>query len=177
MGQSKQLLKINDQELLLKAANVAVESQMNTIVVLGANEKNHRKLIDHLAIDIIDNANWGKGMGNSLKAGLRRALKVDAELESIIVMVCDQPLLTVDHLKNIKKAFEEKSDAIIASFYSGTPGVPALFHRSLFSEIEALPDGHGAKKIIERHAESTTSIHFPEGAIDLDTPEDLNNFR
>ena len=176
MGQSKQLLKINNEELLLKAVNVAVQSLMKTIVVLGANEKDHHEVIAHHPVDIILNSEWQKGMGSSLKTGLSHALKLDADLEAIIIMVCDQPLLTSYHLKKIVKTFQETNKPIVASHYSGSPGVPALFHRSLFSEIAELPDDHGAKKIIERHSGNTTLIEFPEGAVDLDTPEDVSKF-
>ncbi len=175
MGQSKQLLKIGDGSLLAHSAAVAIASGLHTIVVLGANEPEHRKAIASLQVDIISNANWKNGMGGSLKAGLKYVLQGAPLTEAIMVMVCDQPLLTTAHLEKLRTKYESSGKQIIASHYSDTPGVPALFHNSLFSEIMGLPDDQGAKKIFQRHTNDMHTIDFPEGAVDLDTPDDYKN--
>ena len=40
----------------------------------------------------------------------------------------------------------------------------------------ALPDDQGAKKIIQQHSNDILTIDFPEGAVDLDTPDDYEHF-
>ena len=177
MGQSKQLLKIKEVAMLVYSITIALESGMHpVVVVLGANEEEHRKAIVNLDIDIISNPAWNRGMGSSLKVGLNYLSKHASQPEAVIVMVCDQPLLTGDHLKKIKEKYLESNKSIVASHYSGTVGVPVLFHKILFSEIMALPDDHGAKMIIQQHPNDTFAIDFPEGSIDLDTPNDYRNF-
>ncbi len=177
MGQSKQLLKIGDESLLAHSATIAIAAGLRTIVVLGANEPEHRKAIVSLQVDIISNANWKNGMGSSLKTGLKYLLTSAPRTEAVIVMVCDQPLLTTAHLEKIRTKYEKSGKRIIASYYSGKPSVPALFHKSLFSEISDLPDDQGAKQIFQRHTNDMLTIDFPEGALDLDTPDDYKNFR
>jgi molybdenum cofactor cytidylyltransferase len=66
---------------------------------------------------------------------------------------------------------------IIASEYSGTLGVPALFNRTLFSELMALKSTEGAKKLIKKHIHEVFSVPFPEGAIDIDTPKDYERLQ
>ena len=176
MGQSKQLLKIGDESLLAHSAAIAIASRLRTIVVLGANEAEHRKAIASLQVDLVSNTNWKNGMGGSIKAGLKHLLKSTPLTEAVIVMVCDQPLLRTIHLEKLKTRYESSGKRIIASLYSGTPGVPALFHNSLFSEIMDLPDDVGAKKIFQRHTKDMLTIDFPEGVMDLDTPDDYKNF-
>jgi molybdenum cofactor cytidylyltransferase len=173
MGQSKQLIKIKEESLLVHSLNQAIQSGMPTFVVLGANTKKHRAAIENIPVDIVENVHWETGMGSSLKTGLRYVLQKAPNTEAIIVMVCDQPLLTSEHLLKIKSLYEKTHKPIIASYYSNTAGVPALFHKTLFNEILTMSDDQGAKKIILSHKDKTVTMDFPDGAIDLDTPEDL----
>ena len=173
MGQSKQMLNIEGVHLLLRSTNRAVKSEAKkVIVVLGANELAHRKIIDHLPVEIITNSNWQKGMGSSLKLGAEKLLLINPELDATIVMVCDQPLLTTDHLNSLIRKFKETKSPIVASFYLSTAGVPALFEKSLFEKLLGIDDESGAKKIIQQNMNIVQTIDFPEGAIDLDTAED-----
>ena len=74
-------------------------------------------------------------------------------------------------------AYHETGSPIVASFYSGRNGVPVLFHRSMFDKLLAIKDQQGAKNIIEQNPTLVKSVDFPEGVIDLDTPEDYENFK
>ena len=176
-GQSKQLLEIDGEQLLLKSTRVAVQSESEKIiVVLGANEMAHRKTIEHLPVEIIANPDWETGMGSSLKKGLRQLLQVVPQLKAALVMVCDQPLLTTEHINKLIQTFTNTNSLIVASHYSGSAGVPALFEKSLFEKLLRVEDESGAKKIIQQHKEAIQTIDFLQGAIDLDTPEDYRNF-
>jgi molybdenum cofactor cytidylyltransferase len=177
MGQSKQLLEIGGEQLLLKSTKLALASKANkVIVVLGASEAAHRKIIQQLPVEIITNEDWQKGMGSSLKKGLAELLLITPKLEAVLAMVCDQPLLTSEHLNAIIKKYEFTKSPIIASYYSGSSGVPALFDKSLFEKLLNVEDQSGAKKIILQHKEAVQTIDFPQGSIDLDTPEDYQAF-
>lgn len=177
MGRSKQLLQINGNSLLLTSINVALGADLNNIVVLlGSNAEAHRKLIERLPIEIITNSDWDKGMGNSLKKGINHLLQSSSTLEAVIIMVCDQPLLSSDHLKKLIGKFHETRNQIIASQYYDTLGVPVLFDQSFFQELQNCGDEQGAKKIIQQHKDLVKAINFPGGEIDLDTLEDYNQF-
>lgn len=177
MGQSKQLLEIGGEQLLLKSTQVALQSiAEKVIVVLGANESAHRKVIEQLPCEIIVNEDWQLGMGSSLKKGLAELLLIAPKLEAVLVMVCDQPLLTSEHLNQIIKKFKLAKSQIVASYYSGSAGVPALFDKSLFEKLLNAEDQAGAKKILIQHKEVVQTIDFAQGAIDLDTPEDYQTF-
>jgi len=177
MGQSKQLLPIHGEPLLLRSAKTALETgATNVVVVLGHQAKEHRRAIEHLPIEIIANKDWSKGMGGSLKAGLTHTLQRYPETNAILVMVCDQPDVTSKYLIKLIAAFTDSQKSIVASGYSKTAGVPALFSSKHFAEILSLDDSQGAKKILEKHHDTIEVVNFPEGAIDLDTPEDYQNF-
>jgi len=178
MGQSKQLLLIGNEYLLLRSVKAALASSFeNIIVVLGAQEEKHRSVIDHLPVQVISNPDWAKGMGNSLKAGLNYLLAIQPDVQATVIMVCDQPMLTSSHLDKLISVYKTTKKSIIASHYSNSPGVPALFDKSLFPELLAIADEAGAKKIINKHPDSVVSVNFPEGAVDLDTTEEYENFK
>lgn len=173
MGTSKQLLQIDNQSLLQKTIAIALEIlPASCIVVLGANLEEHRKEIKNLPIDIVNNSKWEKGMGSSIKVGIQnlKSYKVDA----FYILVCDQPLLTSNHLKNLADRYEKSNAPITASSYKTTIGVPALFDWSMSSELLALPDTKGAKELILEKCNQV--VEFKGGEIDLDTKEDYLNY-
>jgi molybdenum cofactor cytidylyltransferase len=177
MGRSKQLLEIEGEALLCRCAKVALRVNPNNIVViLGANEKPHRDILEKLPVQIVSNYYWKTGMGSSIKTGLNYLLQSGAELDAVILMVCDQPALTSEHLLKLVQKFEEKQAAIIASAYDNSSGVPALFGRSFFSNLLLLSDDHGAKKIIQQFPRQVETVEFPKGSIDLDTEEDYQDY-
>jgi molybdenum cofactor cytidylyltransferase len=177
MGRSKQLLEIEGEPLLCRCTKIALAvNTQNVIVILGANENPHRDVICQFPVQIISNYYWKTGMGSSIKTGLNYLLQSGAELDAVIIMVCDQPELTVEHLQKLIQKFEEKKASIIASSYANASGVPVLFGRSFFSNLLLLADDHGAKKIIQQFPRQVDTVPFPKGSFDLDTEEDYQNY-
>lgn len=178
LGQSKQLILVDGKTLLEKSVLAALNSGAeHVVVVLGAQATLHNKAIENLPVKIIINEEWEKGMGNSLKAGLNYVVTKYPETEAVIVMVCDQPFLTSEHLKKLITSFQKNPTEIVASSYNQIKGVPALFSRSMFSQLFQLEDIQGARKVIQFHKGSMQLAEFPKGEIDLDTPEDLSKFK
>ena len=177
MGRSKQLLEIDGQPLLCRCVEHALAaSPSRVVVVLGANEKPHRGLLEKLPVEIVSNFYWKTGMGSSIKTGLNYLIQSNGELDGVILMVCDQPALTSAHLLKLIEKFHEKKKAIIASSYSKSNGVPVLFSRSFFSNLLLLNDDQGAKKIVQQFPDQVETVAFPKGSIDLDTEEDYQKF-
>jgi molybdenum cofactor cytidylyltransferase len=178
MGQSKQLLAIRNEPLLVQAAKTALSAKASGVtVVLGAGEDKHRHIVKDMPLQIVFNENWQKGMGSSIKAGLHYLLKAQPDLQAVIVMVCDQPLLTTAHLDKIISTYRQTNKSIVASFYSGNAGVPVLFDKRMFPELIQLPDEQGAKKIIQRYELISARVDFPGGEIDLDTLDEYTAFQ
>jgi molybdenum cofactor cytidylyltransferase len=172
LGQPKQQLLIDGSPLLVRTVATALESNIGKVyVVIGYDEEAHRKLMNERNVEIIFNPEWKKGMGNSLKVGLN-FLTQNNGLKGILVMVCDQPLLTSTHLQELTHAFKQTKSDIVASYYTGTAGVPALFSKALFRELQLIADTEGAKKVIQHNLHKASTVPFEGGAIDIDTPED-----
>jgi molybdenum cofactor cytidylyltransferase len=173
LGQPKQQLLIDGAPLLIRTVATALGSNIGKVyVVIGYGEEAHRKLLSGSPVEIIVNPDWEKGMGSSLKAGLNFLLTQNNSLKGIVVMVCDQPLLTPTHLQQLTHTFKQTKSDIVASYYTGTAGVPALFSQALFRDLRLIGDTEGAKKIIQHNLHKTSTVPFEGGAIDIDTPED-----
>lgn len=174
MGQSKQLLRVDDIPLLRRTVDTACASELgNVVVVLGAYANEHKEVLKDKAVDIVFHADWKNGMGSSLKAGAKYIEANYPQAKGILVMVCDQPFLTAGHLVKLVEAHRVSGKPIAASSYSNTIGVPCFFDGTFISTITTLSDEEGAKKLLQVYSKDVISVDFPKGEIDLDTPEDL----
>ena len=178
MGTPKQLLLYQERSFVRHIAEVAIASVCQPIaVVLGANAKRIKPEITHLPVHVVENQQWAEGMSSSLRVGLKALLTVTHNLEAVAIALCYQPFVSSPMLDQIVEAYHFTGKAIIASEYAGTLGVPALFSHTLFSELLALKNTEGAKQIIKKHIQEVFSVPFPEGAIDIDTPKDYEQFQ
>lgn len=178
MGTPKQLLLRDDRPLIRYVAQTAIATLCQPIlVVLGSNIDKVRPTLQSLPIEIIENQNWQEGMGASIRVGLQELVTRSPEIEGAIFTVCDQPWLTTEAIDNLIQGYQKTGKAIAASYYDSVMGVPALFHCSIFPELLALQGKMGAKKVIDRDSHRVAKIAFPQGAIDLDTPQDYQVFQ
>jgi molybdenum cofactor cytidylyltransferase len=73
-------------------------------------------------------------------------------------------------------AYRSQQYQIVATSYLNIIGVPALFSDRYFAELLYLNSDAGATRIIQQHPVETCTIDFPQGAIDLDTPDEYRAF-
>lgn len=175
MGQPKQLLKIGDEPLLvhtIKTVTAAGILSNEITVVIGSNYEQHRDIISPLNVNIEHNIDWANGMGNSLKYGLKKI--VTQKPAGVLILVCDQPLLTPEHIQKLVQQFHLSPQSIVASHYNNTDGVPAIFPFTLFEQLLTIGEDQGAKKVLQQNRQNLISVDFPDGAIDLDTLEDYD---
>ena len=92
-------------------------------------------------------------------------------VDAVVIALGDQPLIAAAIINQLVERYQHRH-GIIACEYSGTIGVPALFSRSLFSELINLKGTAGAKQLLKQHSDSVLTIRVPEAAVDLDTPAD-----
>lgn len=174
LGQPKQLVKVNEVPLLVRTVQAALDAGFTQIlVVLGSNYHEHKSVIENLPVEILFHTDWANGMGSSLKAGLKKILENKPETEAVVVTVCDQPHISGSHLKALLNKYHESQARVVASKYNDTLGVPALFDQRLFEELLQVADSQGAKAVIQKQTNYVEFVDWPEGSIDIDTPEDL----
>ena len=175
LGSPKQLLFYKGTSLIRFITKEALDSRADKVaVVLGAEYETIEPEIARQRVTIVRNQEWNKGIGVSIRLGVTA---IQEGMDGILLSVCDQPLVTTPLLNSLIERFRESPSNIVASQYSDTLGVPALFPRKSFPDLTSLQDDSGAKSIILRNPSSTIPVPFPEGSIDIDELSDLKKLR
>lgn len=178
MGRTKQLLRAGGQSLIRRAASAALNAGCAPVtIVTGSDSTAVAAEISDLPIQTAFNPDWPTGIGSSIRRGLSATLASDPSIAAIILMLCDQPYLDSNILHNLMIAWSASGKPMAACEYSGSFGSPCCFARSTFDELSRLPDPDGAKKLLTANPALVTTIPWPQGAEDLDTPADWDRFR
>ena len=177
-GQAKQLLSYHGESLVRRALRIAVEAGCAcvTVVVGDARDRIETELRETSAV-IVENPEWQQGLGTSIRCGLRHLLSSQPELNAVVLLACDQPFVDASVVTSLIAQRKNSRKPIVASSYANTLGIPALFHRSCFEALLALPDNSGAKALIESRSADVAQIEFEKGAIDIDTPTDFEQIK
>lgn len=177
LGQPKQLLRFEGQTLLRRAAETAAASGCRPLVlVTGALHEELLPEIAGLPFEVVRNEAWAEGMGSSIRAGMAflttptMPATPDNSLSAVLLMLCDQPLLTAKHLQKLIGRQQETGRAAVASAYAGTMGVPAVFGSALFNRLSTLGGPKGAGPLLASLASNlVATLDFPNGEADVDT--------
>ncbi|MEP6975292.1 MAG: nucleotidyltransferase family protein [Spartobacteria bacterium] len=170
LGESKQLLQHEGRPLVRRIAETAIAAGCDPVaVVVGAGREKVAATLHDLAVTIVPNDAWERGLGTSLRAGVAQLRDSDA----LLLLVCDQPFVSVDLLRQLIAAQQKTQKPMAASAYGGTIGVPALFTRACFAQLLSLGEEEGAKTLLTSRPDEVAPVDFPSGAIDIDTPADF----
>lgn len=172
LGTPKQQLIFRNKTLLQQITATALATGNPVIVVLGANADNIRKDIAGMAVSIVVNTAWHTGMAGSIQTGLQAT-----SASNVLLLLCDQPFITTTLLQELITTHHHSGKGITACAYNNTFGTPALFSKTYFTELRSLTGQEGAKKIILQNPADVATVSFPAGAIDIDTPADLEKLR
>jgi molybdenum cofactor cytidylyltransferase len=174
IGMPKQLLQFRGQTFLRRAASVALEAGCRPVVVVtGANAAACRESLRALDALEVENQQWEFGISSSVRVGVEALVTANPRIAAVVLMLCDQPFVTRDVIVALVKAQYETGCSIVASRYGGSYGVPALFGKAHFAELSTLKGAAGAKQVIQKHLQKVQLLPFPEGEIDVDTPDDF----
>jgi molybdenum cofactor cytidylyltransferase len=169
LSQPKQLLRFEGESLVRRAARAALDADCTpVVVVVGQQREPVVAALHDLSVTLVPNDFWEGGIGTSIRAGVRSLSDSDA----LIILTCDQPHVDATLIRQLVARHEETQKPMVASAYAGTFGVPALFGRSCFEQLLSLGDEQGAKVLLTARPNDVAQVDFPEGAIDVDTPED-----
>ncbi|WDD36666.1 nucleotidyltransferase family protein (plasmid) [Nostoc sp. UHCC 0926] len=173
MGTPKQLLLYQGRSFLQYITEMAIASVCQpVVVVLGANAEQIHPQIKQLPVRVVKNLDWACGMSTSIKSGIELLNNLPQKIEAVVITLCDQPFVSHQIINQLVDAYYSEKKPIITCEYAGTLGVPSLFSQIFFSELAALKETSGAKKVINNNLNEVFSIPFPLGNIDIDTPKD-----
>jgi CTP:molybdopterin cytidylyltransferase MocA len=171
LGSPKQALTIDGVSFLERACLTALAIEpFEVIAVLGCQAEVLCRLVP-LGVRVVVNPDWESGLASSIGAGIR-GLSEAADV--CVLTLVDQPLVTEDHLRCLIEAVSNGSAAAGSIYPDGHLGVPAAFHRGLFTELASLDGDAGAKRLLERP--ETVGVAGAD-LTDIDTQGDLLNLR
>ncbi len=174
LGHPKQLVRVGGKSLVRAAAEAALSARSASVhIVVGADSARVREEIAELPIEVVRNEAWQTGMASSIRAAIDAIERRDRPVETLILMLCDQPGVSGETLRRLLVAYRATRAPVIASRYPEGPGVPALFHAALFPALKSLEGDVGARELI-RHLDRevvTIPLAVPD---DVDTPADLD---
>lgn len=114
------------------------------------------------------------GISRSIRLGTEALLSRRAELDGILYLVADQPLLTRETVLDLLEAFRQSPDRIIVPAAEGRQGNPCVFPKDLFPALCSLSGDRGGRQIIRRHPERVLTVNVPlEALYDVDTVPEL----
>ncbi|WP_166415653.1 nucleotidyltransferase family protein [Cochlodiniinecator piscidefendens] len=177
-GRDKLLEPVANMPLLRHVVLRALQSGAPVYVVLDPNHPERNACIDGLAFQAVWVSHPETGMSQSLTAGIRALPK---DTRAVIVALADMPEIdTVDYTKLISAHQADLMKNILrCTTPSGKTGHPVLMPDWVFEEILQLSGDEGARSILKRHTNKVSHVPLIDrrATIDLDTPEDWNNWR
>jgi xanthine dehydrogenase accessory factor len=169
LGRPKQLVELDGIPLVRAVATTCVAAGAGPVaVVLGADAAAVASALGELRVAQIPNADWQEGIAASIRAAVRWARGTEAG--ALLIVLADQPLLTVAHLTALRDAWMAGAP-LVASRFGGRLAAPAVFDRSQFAELARCEGDQGAGRFL-RSAE-VVAIDWANGAVDVDTEDDV----
>ncbi len=179
LGRPKQLVEFGGRSLLRNAVEAAVGGGCDPVVViLGAEAERIRPELEGLAVVAVTNPCWRHGVATSIRRGVAEVEQLCPEVEGVVLIACDQPLLSPAIIRALIEAHRdcsERAAAMVASAYAETLGTPALFGRDHFGSLGQLDGDRGARGLLRESAPRVVTVAWPQGAVDIDRPEDLEH--
>jgi molybdenum cofactor cytidylyltransferase len=174
-GGGKLLADFGGQPLVLCVLDNLAEAPVDeTLVVIGADEGEMRRVCEPYDVRIVENADWEWGQSTSVLAGLHA---LDEEAQAAVVLLGDQPLVATEAVKRLVTAYEEGARVAVAT-YGGKRRNPVLFSREVWALLEEEMVGdEGARSVLRRHTELVVEVSCDGVAdpADVDTREDLRH--
>ena len=139
-------------------------------VVLGAQAGELAPLLRHSPASVAVNRDWAEGIASSIREGLTHAPQT---ADGVLIVLADQAAVTTEDLRRLAGAWRRNPTSIATAQYAGSVGVPAIFPRWCFRELNELRGDRGAQVLLQRHVDRLVRLPMPSAELDIDRPEDL----
>ena len=173
LGQPKQLVPLDGEPLLRRQCRCALAAGLGeVVVVLGANEHQHRTVITDLPVEVTVNQEWTEGLASTLRVAVCAAQRRRAAL---LVLPCDQYRITPGDLRTLRDRWYAAPSIAWMSVSDGYAGPPAILPDQYFEQVLELRGDAGARSVLRAaQAPAVREMVNPRATFDLDSPADLN---
>lgn len=161
-GGSKASVRIGSRTLVDIAVDTATAAGLAPVIVVAAPGLH----VPETAV-AVRNPSPERGMSRSLQLGIA-AVAPDAE--AAIVMLADQPTVTVEHLRTLDGW--RGGTPVVATKADGVLGPPVVLEREAFDLVAAIGGDAGLRDLLRTDPTLVTPVDHPT-FVDIDTPADL----
>lgn len=170
-GSPKQLANYHGTALVTRSLRLAEQlSAGRSVLVTGHAGREVHAACAPLRGFLVHNEDYRQGLGTSIARGVAAVRGV---ADGVLLLLADQPLITLEHLHALEARWREQPGRAVASRYAASIGVPAILPATDFDALLALDGDRGAKAIIAAHGSRLIALDFAAAAADIDFPEDL----
>ncbi len=176
MGRPKAGLRVTEGGATFAAAIVATlqgAGLSQVTLVAGAHPAEVAEAVLGLAgVRVLHNPAWPAGQLSSLLAGLDAVDTPD--LEAVLVTLVDVPLVRIDTVATLLRAWRESRAPIVRPAIGTRHGHPVIFDRATFADLRAAPVATGAKAVITAWQAQVLNVPTDDRGVlvDVDTPQE-----
>jgi molybdenum cofactor cytidylyltransferase len=175
-GATKQLMPWRDSTLVGRAAQVALDAGLRSVIVVTGHEADRvGAAVAGLPVQVVFNAAYASGQSSSMKRGLAA---LPAGFDAAIFLLADQPGVTPEVVKALVQAHRTTLAPVVLPTCAGRRGNPVLFDVSLFPEMAGIEGDVGGRALLDKYAGALECVPVEEPGIlaDIDTPEDRDRW-
>lgn len=185
-GRDKLLETVGGVPILRRAAIEALKAEVGPVIVgIGPDDRERRKALGDLDVEILEVADAAEGMAATLRAGAQAALAVmnatqggDYEYFGMLVMLPDMPGIEASDIVEMDRVFQAQGGPVVrATSEDGRAGHPVLFPDHAVRDFESLSGDKGAAAMMEGERIVFVALPGRRAVQDLDTPEDWDAWR
>ncbi len=141
-------------------------------VVVAADDSAAAALAERAGLTPIANISPEAGISRSIQLGLQAA-EAPATLAAVLLLLGDQPLVQVETMRRLIRAWHAGAGPVIRPRYRDQPdipGHPVLLDRIVWPLCRRATGDHGLAGVLS----AVTFIDVPGANPDIDTPADLH---
>jgi len=171
-GQPKILLDWHGIPVIRHEAITAIEAGLSpVIVVLGAVIDPAVKALERLPVEIVMNERWADGQSKSVQAG---TAALPPETGAAVFLLGDQPHVSVEVIKALRKAHSISLAPIIAPYVMEQRANPVLFDRATFHDLLSVQGDQGGRALFTKYMVHKMPWQDQSLLLDIDSPEDYS---
>lgn len=171
MGKNKLFLEFNNKKIFEYTLDLVKEVDFKEVILVSSYDE-ILKYGENLGFKGVKNLNSEIGKSSSIHLGVNKV----SENLPMMFFVCDQPLLSLDTVNKLIKAYN-KNNLITYPVINNRRGAPVIFPPEMKEELLSLKNDQGGMLLVKDKNRNEVPIENEEDLVDIDTEEDYENLK
>ena len=171
MGKNKLFLEFNNKKIFEYTLDLVKEVDFKEVILVSSYDEILR-YGENLGFKGVKNLNSEIGKSSSIHLGVNKV----SENLPMMFFVCDQPLLSLDTVNKLIKAYN-KNNLITYPVINNRRGAPVIFPPEMKEELLSLKNDQGGMLLVKDKNRNEVPIENEEDLVDIDTEEDYENLK